>query len=52
MLNDFFRFSKNFGSGVFFVHPTVVLVLLSAGFFLVKTPYLEAFYVEETTPHM
>ena len=30
ILEDFFRFSKNLGSLVFLVHPTVVSVLLSA----------------------
>ena len=30
VLDDFFRFSKIFGFWVFLVHPTVVLVLLSA----------------------
>ena len=30
ILDDFFRFSKNLGFWVFLVHPTVVLVLLSA----------------------
>ena len=30
VLNDFFRFSKKNGFGVFLFHPTVVSVLLSA----------------------
>ena len=30
VLNDFFRFSKKSGFGVFLVHPTVISVLLSA----------------------
>ena len=30
VLDDFFRFSKNFGFRLFLVHPTVVSVLLSA----------------------
>ena len=30
--DEFFRFSKKFGFWLFLVHPTVVLVLLSAGF--------------------
>ena len=29
-MDDYFRFSKNLGFWVFLVHPTVVLVLLSA----------------------
>ena len=30
VFNDFFCFTKNFGLWLFLVHPTVVLVLLSA----------------------